>query len=201
MNRWDIQKMLIGAGALLLFVAAIWMLTPGVVQAQCGDTPESSSCYRCHQEQAAYPVYGMGAWHDIHAAKDCCWNCHGGNTQSDDADLAHAGMLTNPLADIYTDCYACHPNDYQERAARFAVLLGVTPESRPTPTPHPAALAIEQPLVLQPPPVDLQGNEPPWVGLMAGLFILAFFLALLFLLARMNMKNGNQSIHPANGTQ
>jgi len=199
-KKLKIQTILTGAGTLLLLFAICWMLTPGLAQAQCGDIPESSSCYRCHQEQGAFPVYGKGDWHDIHAAKDCCWNCHGGNTMSDEADLAHVGMLTNPLADIYTDCYACHPGDYQERAEQFAVLLGVTPESKPTPTAHPAIMANVQPLVLQPPAASYAGNQPAWIGLLAGLSILIVFLLLLFLLTRINAHNKNHTVKHANGT-
>jgi len=55
-----------------------------------------------------------------------------------DKDLAHEGMVLNPLQDIYTDCYACHPDDYQMRAERFGAALGISisssePPSRPEP--------------------------------------------------------------------
>ncbi|MCC7130947.1 MAG: hypothetical protein B6D39_04760 [Anaerolineae bacterium UTCFX2] len=199
-KKWNMQISVTGVGALLLLFAVCWMLTPKLAQAQCGDIPESSSCYHCHQEQGAFPVYGKGDWHDVHAVKDCCWNCHGGNALSNDADLAHTGMLTNPLADIYTDCYACHPGDYQERADKFAVLLGVTPESRPTPTAHPAIMTNGQPLVLQPPASSYAANQPAWIGLLAGLSILIVFLLLLLLLTRINANNKNHQVQQANET-
>jgi len=109
----------------------VWIQTPMQVWAQCGDTPADSSCKTCHDQNA--PVYGNGEWHDIHASKDCCWNCHGGNTQAQYKDLAHEGMILNPLQDIYTDCHACHPDDYQSLAERFGAVLGVSPSSNVPP--------------------------------------------------------------------
>lgn len=38
-------------------------------------------------------------------------------------------MVLNPLADTYTSCHQCHPDNYQQRAERFAVVLHVTPMS------------------------------------------------------------------------
>ena len=75
-----------------------------------------------------------GEWHIIHASKDICLNCHGGNASTMDKNLAHEGMMAQPLADIYTDCHSCHP-DYEARAAQFAPTLHVTPGSCATPTP------------------------------------------------------------------
>ncbi len=109
------------AGGICL--AAI-ILTASAGLAQCGDTPPDSTCYQCHLKED--PVFGNGEWHDIHARKDCCWYCHGGNSTAMDKDQAHIGMLVNPLVDAHMDCYPCHPTDYGERAERFGALLGIT---------------------------------------------------------------------------
>jgi hypothetical protein len=139
---------------LCIFVA---MLIVSQVHAQCGDNPPDSSCYQCHELEQEYPVYGYGEWHDIHAQKDCCWNCHGGNSQSPDKDLAHQDMQANPLMDIRTDCYPCHPADYSDRAERFALTLGITPGNIEPPPQPPAdhGLRIEHPIVI------LEQPEPP----------------------------------------
>lgn len=113
----------------------VWAMHPLRAQAQCGDYPPDSSCTACHEE--SYPVSGKGEWHAIHAEKDCCWNCHGGNTKVQDKDLAHEGMIVQPLGNTYQNCYACHPSDYQARADRFGLILGIVPDSQ-TPTPQPA---------------------------------------------------------------
>jgi hypothetical protein len=101
------------------------------VLAQC-ENPQPSSCITCHQSQD--PVADKGEWHIIHAGQDLCINCHGGNATVMEKDAAHQGMVAQPLNDVYTDCHSCHP-DYEARAERFAVTLGVTPGSCATPTP------------------------------------------------------------------
>lgn len=117
----------------LMLVA--WAMDPLQAQAQCGDYPPDSSCIVCHKEN--YPVIGKGEWHEIHAEKDCCWNCHGGNTQVQDKDLAHEGLTSHPLEDTFQDCFVCHPFDYQKRADRFGAALGVIPVNQvPTPRPY-----------------------------------------------------------------
>jgi hypothetical protein len=122
--RWFLIASLIGTMALLKI---------GVVpvRAQCGN-PGPSSCTTCHTQQD--PVTDKGAWHASHAGKDICINCHGGNGSTMDKNLAHEGMVAQPLSDIYTDCHSCHP-DYVERAVPYAATLQITPSSCATPTP------------------------------------------------------------------
>jgi hypothetical protein len=148
-----------------------------MVEAQCEDNPAESTCYTCHQK--AYPVDGKGEWHDIHARKDCCWNCHGGNAQAEDKDQAHSGMLSDPLEDIYTDCYACHPFDYEDRAERFAALLGVEPgSSAPPPQPEPP-LSTEREdlrLVILTPPEPEPVSLVPWMPEFGMLLLLGLIL-------------------------
>jgi hypothetical protein len=115
---------------LLLLLLGSLLLTPSVL-AQCGEPPKSS-CMTCHEKEA--PVAENGEWHVVHASKDICLNCHGGNGSTMEKDLAHEGMMAEPLADIYTDCHSCHP-DYQQQAAQYAPILGITPGSCATPTP------------------------------------------------------------------
>jgi hypothetical protein len=49
------------------------------------------------------------------------------------------GIISNPLEDVYTNCHACHPDEYWQRAAVFAAESNVTPASRATPTPVPTS--------------------------------------------------------------
>jgi hypothetical protein len=147
------ERLLSGLVFLGLMIV-VWAITPRMAAAQCGDYPPDSSCYTCHEE--TYPVFGKGEWHEIHARKDCCWNCHGGNTQTMDKDQTHLGMSLHPLEDTYTDCYACHPSDYQSRAERFGAILGVMPVGQ-EPTPQPSIpVAPDENLQL----VILPASEP-----------------------------------------
>jgi hypothetical protein len=131
--------------SLVVSILLLWFGTT-LVHAQCG-VPQPSSCTTCHAQED--PVSGKGEWHIIHASKDICINCHGGNATTMNKDLAHESLMTNPLSDIYTDCHGCHP-DYVARAQIFASTLGVTPGSCATPT-----------LV----PVTNTSGEPPFGGI------------------------------------
>ena len=116
-------------------VGLVLCLTPAVVSAQGGGVPESSecsdppesSCTTCHAQTD--PIATEGEWHVVHARNDFCRNCHGGDDRTLDQDQAHVGMMSNPLDDTYLSCHQCHPDDYQQRAEKFAVTLGVTPQS------------------------------------------------------------------------
>jgi hypothetical protein len=166
-------------GSLMIFLTVIAVVmgifTASSAHAQCGDTPTDSSCITCHETQGADPVSGKGDWHEIHARKDCCWNCHGGNTKAQNKDLAHVGMTVYPLQDIYTDCYSCHPVDYPERAERFATSLGVTPGSAPTPTAVAAAPVESHPIVILP-PTSAATAPFPWPVAILGVGILGLLL-------------------------
>lgn len=149
-RNWLITLVFIG----ILFLGGsvlVWAMTPTPVAAQCGSNPPpDSSCYTCHVQDD--PVSGNGEWHDIHANKDCCAKCHGGNCSTMDKDLAHQGMIANPLSDIYTNCHSCHPDDYREVAETFAMELGITPGSIATPTPAHTEKVIANSLVILPSP-------------------------------------------------
>jgi hypothetical protein len=179
-------------GSFIVFLTAmavLGILTTSPAHAQCGDTPPDSSCITCHETQGMDPVYGKGEWHEIHARKDCCWNCHGGNTQTQEKDLAHIGMTANPLEDTYTDCHSCHPEDYPERAERFAVVLGITPGSAPTPTAVATAPVESHPIVILPPPSAVTASFP-WPEVILGAGILGLFLMGFILLVRLKIQGG-----------
>lgn len=105
------------------FILAISLMWPDAANAQCGSS--ASSCKNCHEVQAEYPVNNSGDWHTAHAFGDFCEFCHAGNVQATAQDEAHAGM-EYPLENINASCLSCHPSDVDERAAVYAVALGVT---------------------------------------------------------------------------
>ena len=157
----------------MIFLASgiiLWAASPGNVQAQCGDIPPNSSCITCHEKD--YPVFDQGEWHMLHGRKDCCAQCHGGNCSTMDKELAHDGIVANPLEDIYTNCYHCHPDDYQARAGRFALALGISPDSRPTPTRAAVVAAIEHPLVVMPQETLPAGSSLAGLGAFLGVILL-----------------------------
>jgi hypothetical protein len=187
-RNWLITLVIIG----LLFLGGnvlVWAMTPTTVAAQCGSNPPpDSSCYTCHVQDD--PVSGNGEWHGIHANKDCCAKCHGGNCSTMDKDLAHQDMIANPLSDIYTNCHSCHPDDYQSLAVVFAGELGITPSSIPTPTPAPTGKVLASPLVILPSPTSNQASFLPWIPIIWGLFFLVLFAFGLSLISRHLQKPG-----------
>ena len=108
-------------GVLVLILVTVWLTLPPVTGAQCGSI--ESSCVKCHQE--THPVYGTTEWHSEYGHRYACWNCHGGNDTAQDKELAHVGLVQDPLEDAYTSCYACHPENYKQLAERYAKTLGV----------------------------------------------------------------------------
>lgn len=106
-----------------LVLAVVGFITwPRPASAQCGSS--ASSCKDCHEVKKQAPVSAKGAWHAAHAFGDFCEFCHAGNVKSKDKAAAHTGLI-NPLSDIKGSCQSCHPNDYTERAKKFADALGV----------------------------------------------------------------------------
>jgi hypothetical protein len=164
---------LLGPLGLVLMLAglALWAGSPVSARAQCGDIPPDSSCITCHEKEL--PVFEQGAWHVLHARKDCCAQCHGGNCSATDKTLAHQGMTANPLEDIYTNCYHCHPDDYQALAGQFGLSLGITPGSRPTPTPAVMNAASASVLLVEPGATLSAGPARSGVGAFLGVLSLA----------------------------
>jgi hypothetical protein len=125
-------------------------------------------------------VSGKGEWHSIHASKDICINCHAGNGSTMDKNLAHEGLVANPLNDIYTDCHSCHPEDYDVRAQIFASTLGVTPGSCATPTPIPISNTSGEPpsgsINIPTNLVSTTSSSQPFFVIGAMLSILTLFL-------------------------
>jgi hypothetical protein len=123
MSRRLLAFLTASLGALILAGVALWW-PQAAAQAQCGS--QASSCKNCHEVQAKKPVNNDGkSWHTAHAFGDFCANCHAGNVQATDETAAHVGMVA-PLSDLKANCAACHPNDTQARAQKYATLLGVS---------------------------------------------------------------------------
>ncbi len=99
-------------------------------------------------------------------------------------DLAHERLVAHPLDDIYTNCYQCHPYDYQERAARFGVLLGVTPGTAGQRQPRlQLALSSGYPIMILPETLPSQASAFSRAFLLGGILLattIAIGLGLLF---------------------
>ncbi len=103
-------------------LAVVWLLNAPSTDAQCGSS--MSSCKSCHEVQGQDPVNDKGEWHTAHAFGDFCEFCHAGNVQAQDEATAHQGLV-DPLSDVKAGCQSCHPDDYADRAQKYATALGV----------------------------------------------------------------------------
>jgi hypothetical protein len=162
-----------------LVLLTSWLLLANRTQvlAQCGDIPARSSCIVCHETSAL--LSNEQAWHEVHARKDCCANCHGGNCSTMDESMAHEDLSANPLDDIYTNCHSCHPDDYAERAAVFAAELGMSLGNWITPTPVTIVESSEQPLIVEP-DASLPSEEKVPTGIfLAGLVFVMVLTTLI----------------------
>lgn len=104
-------------------VAMILLAGWQFAQAQCGAS--LSSCKTCHEVKREKPVATRGEWHQHHAFGDFCEFCHGGNTAAKDKNAAHEGINPIPIKDAGNTCSACHPDDYAERAQKYAAILKI----------------------------------------------------------------------------
>lgn len=107
----------------ILLATVMFITYPRSVDAQCGSA--ATSCKSCHEVQKVMSVNAKGAWHTQHAFGDFCAFCHSGNTKDKDKSVAHKGMV-DVLADVKGACQSCHPNDYNDRAKKYADALGKT---------------------------------------------------------------------------
>ncbi len=177
MSARKVSRIVLVGSLIMLAIGLLILFAPQAAVAQCED--QKPSCCACHA--TAHPVTDQGEWHVIHARKECCRACHGGNDQAQDKETAHVGMTLHPLQDTYLACHQCHPDDYQQRAEIFAVALHVTPQSS-EPTARPAvAASTPPPIVLTPLPKAATDVTPVggWL-VMPVITILAIGLAVIW---------------------
>ena len=136
-----------------LFIVVVSLVAAGLpglggidqVFAQEEMPPKDTSCIGCHEDQ--YYLYDSGKWYCLCKSPVRCTECHGGRTDIVVEDLAHEGLITNPLVDNAVVCQDCHPKDYQARVEKFASIAGVSSTPRPYATSAPSAL-VSQPAEL-----------------------------------------------------
>jgi len=137
----SLNKRIITAFALStlgVFLMALALTMP-VQAAPALDDGSSSSCSSCHVDR--YWLFDEGKWYCVCAKRvDRCTACHLGDQSAYDEDVAHTGLVANPLVDTETYCGQCHPHDYQQRVDQFVEMTGAQPPAEKVqPVYHPAA--------------------------------------------------------------
>ncbi len=110
--------------ALAGVIAASLILIISPVGAQEEAAPAlSSSCIVCHED--LYYLYDTGKWYCVAEARDRCADCHAGNPNSIQIDVAHTGLIAYPVVNgDVTKCKECHPQDYSAHVQKFAETAG-----------------------------------------------------------------------------
>jgi len=119
---------------LLSLLVIVLFSNAQVLKAQCGAS--LSSCKTCHEVKKAKSVANQGPWHQQHAFGDFCEFCHGGNTAAKTEAAAHQGINKMPLKNAGNTCSSCHPDDYKERALKYAAVLKIDLGDMSTPEPE-----------------------------------------------------------------
>jgi hypothetical protein len=150
--------------------------------AQEGDLPRDSTCIDCHLYQ--YQIFDSGKWYCLCQTPVRCTECHGGRTDTANQELAHEGLVPNPLVDQAARCQSCHPNDYQARVEKFASIAGIHSMPKPCPT----CPSLEMVSASTESGTECQGGVRPFRALPAGpwqvagisMFGIGFLMVFLF---------------------
>lgn len=93
----------------------------------------ASSCFRCHNGKRAEAPGSdpdKDPWHVHHKKVNySCAGCHQGNPRLMKQDIAHRGLIANPLTQPEKTCFSCHTSgDGQTLVDRYQKLSNTTGE-------------------------------------------------------------------------
>lgn len=149
------------------------------VQAQEETPAPDSRCRNCHEN--LYLLHDSGQWCCFCEPERTCTCCHGGNPETVDPEIAHEGLVANPITENPAICQDCHPDDYADRIMRFSLAAGIEPTPLEAPTGTSRAPVWAGP-VGEGPPSPLLESQPmaPWQVAALGLLGGAFLATVLF---------------------
>lgn len=87
--------------------------------------PDNGNCVTCHED--LYLLHDTGNWFCLKESPMTCVDCHGGDPNTLDKELAHANRATHPiLNEDVTKCQQCHPDKCDERVEFFDQTAGIS---------------------------------------------------------------------------
>ncbi len=115
--------MYLGAVGLIVLWAALSMV--GRVNAdEPGPISANVQCVVCHEN--LYFLHDTGNWFCLRESPMTCVDCHGGNPNTLDKNLAHAQRIAHPIInEDVSKCRQCHPQECDERVAYFDRTAGI----------------------------------------------------------------------------
>ena len=146
----------------ILLLLLVTFSTPTTVRAD-GPTPNNGTCVTCHED--LYFLHDTGNWFCLKESPMACVDCHGGDPNTLDKDLAHTKRAPHPIInEDVTKCQQCHPEQCTERVALFDKAAGISNVLVAAPyTPSYASQVLEKGF----PPADQKAEGTNrWLGAM-----------------------------------
>jgi hypothetical protein len=137
------RKMLFLSLVAIAFAIASFLSFGGInlAFAQEETPPRDTACIDCHLDQ--YWLYDSGKSYCLIETKVRCTECHHGRTETAVKELAHEGLIANPVVNDAAICQECHHDDYRSKVQKFASIAGVSPTPVPYSTCTPSALVSQ----------------------------------------------------------
>lgn len=107
-----------GTEALVQAHETVKQMSPIAAANACG--LGASSCFRCHNDKRA-PIQNKdeneAPWHAQHDKVNySCAGCHAGNPRILKQEIAHKGLIANPVSEADKTCKSCHGADADAKA-------------------------------------------------------------------------------------
>lgn len=117
-------KFFLLGGAILVVLTALSM--PSAVRADDPvPVPDNGNCMVCHEN--LYFLHDTGNWFCLKESPMACVDCHGGNPNTLDKNLAHTKRAAHPVINNdVSKCQQCHPEECSERVAFFDQTAGIS---------------------------------------------------------------------------
>lgn len=108
-----------------IFIVLISLPTSAVAYADDPiPTPNNGNCTACHED--LYFLHDTGNWFCLRESPMSCVDCHGGNPNTLDKELAHTQRAAHPIInENVTKCQQCHPQECHDRVAIFDQAAGI----------------------------------------------------------------------------
>jgi len=143
---------------------------PSRVHAQV-PTPLASygTCIKCHED--LYFLHDTGNWFCIRESPMQCVDCHGDDLYAIKQEEAHAARKAHPIVnENVSKCQECHPEECEERVAKFDKIAGISDVLVAFPYQPTPAISFEKPM-------DRQATEPDkYPGWISAMEVLALLL-------------------------
>jgi hypothetical protein len=146
-------------------IASLIVFGMGVTHVQAQEpTPvvDYGTCIKCHED--LYFLHDTGNWFCIRESPMQCVDCHGGNPTSLNKEEAHTNRKAHPiLNEDVSKCQECHPEQCEERVAKFDRVAGISKVLVAVPFQQTAA-PIENGDLLA--PEEQSASQPNWIAAM-----------------------------------